>query len=216
MKIRTASQFFNAIGDEFSWRHKELLDFRLLMRTANSIAQKVLIRAGVPLAYAHWEGFIKSGTELLLNFVSQQNLQNKDLSDAYYTHSIKTYIAQLIESTRAINVTNAACFVRDSADKRAEIRHKNYVDTESNLSSDVFDQIARSIGIDVQSYKYLYPYIDESIVASRNKIAHGEFVELNPDDFHALIDRVSDLIRMYKTDLENIVANNSYKRRLNS
>lgn len=211
MKIRTAAQFIRAIGDEFAWRHKELLDIRLLTRTTNLVNQRVLIRAGVPLAYAHWEGFIKASSELLLNFVSNQGLQNKDLADPYFSHSVKTHVVSVLQSARASAVTDAACFVRDAAEKKAEIRHKNYVDTESNLSSDVFEQIAQSLGVDLDRYRHLFPYIDETIVNNRNKIAHGEFIQLTVTDFHALVDRVSDLVCMYKTDLENIVVTDKFK-----
>lgn len=211
MKLRTASHFTHALRDEFSWRVKELLDYRLQTRTSNLIFQKVLLRAGVPLAYAHWEGFVKSGTELLLNFVSQQNLTNKDLSDIYFAHSVKTYIAQLTQSSRLASAVDAACYVRDAGNEKANIRHKNFVDTESNLSSEVFDQIAKSVGIDTAKYQLYYPYIDASIVHSRNKIAHGEFLDLSADNFHALVDRVDALIRMYKNDLENIVTLDQFK-----
>lgn len=211
MRIRNANQFIHAIGDEFSWRHKELMDIRLLTRSSNAVTQRVLIRAGVPLAYAHWEGFIKASSELLLNYVSHQGLQNKELSDAYFTHSVKTHVAQFIGSAKAISATDAACFVRDAAERKAEIRHKNYVDTASNLSSEVFEQIACSLGVNLEPYQHLFPYINETILNNRNKIAHGEFIEVSMSDFHDLINRVSDLVRMYKTDLENIVIRNQFK-----
>ena len=211
MRIRNSSQFIHYIGDEFSWRHKELLELRLLTRSSNIANQRILIRAGVPLAYAHWEGFVKAGSELLLNFVSHQNLQNDQLADPYFAHSVKSQMAMVLESARPNTVIEAACFVRDAHNKKAEIRHKNYVDTVSNLSSDVFQQIAGSLGIDLGPYRHLYPYIDETIVNNRNKIAHGEFIQLSVSDFHALVDRVADLMRMYKTDLENIVISNRFK-----
>lgn len=211
MKIRNSSQFIRFIGDEFSWRHKELLDIRFLARSTNLGNQKMLIRAGVPLAYAHWEGFVKSATESLLNFISNQELQNNQLTDPFFAHSVKTQIAMVMSSTTAHTVIDAACFVRDAHNKKAEIRHKNYVDTKSNLSSEVFQQIAGSLGVNLGAYSHLFPYIDETIVNNRNKIAHGEFVQLSLADFHALVDRVADLLRMYKTDLENIVVSNQYK-----
>lgn len=211
MRVRTSSQFINTLGDEFSWRHKELLDMRLITRSSNVVNQKVLIRAGVPLAYAHWEGFVKAGSELLLNFVSHQNLQNDQLADPYFAHSVKSQISMVLDSSRSIAVVEAACFVRDAHGKKAEIRHKNYVDTASNLSSEVFQQIAGSLGIELGPYRHLYPYIDETIVNSRNKIAHGEFMQLSVSDFHALVDRVADLMRMYKTDLENVVIGDQFK-----
>lgn len=211
MRVRNSSQFIRFIGDEFSWRHKELLDIRLLARSVNLANQRTLIRAGVPLAYAHWEGFVKSSTELLLNFVSHQELQNNQLADPYFAHSVKTQIAIIMSSVTANTVIDAACLVRDAHSKKAEIRHKNYVDTKSNLSSEVFQQIAGSLGVNLGPYRHLYPYIDETIVNNRNKIAHGEFIQLSLTDFHALIDRVADLMRMYKTDLENIVVGDQFK-----
>ncbi len=198
------------VGDEFGWRRKELLDFRLHARTTNLIMQKIMIRAGVPLAYAHWEGFVKSGTELLLNFVSHQNLQNKDLTDVFFAQSLKTHINQLFGSSKATIVINAAVFTRESFDKTAVIKHKNYVDTESNLSSVIFEQIAKSVGIDTTRYEILYKYIDENVVHSRNQIAHGENLHLNISDFHSLIDRVTELLHMYKTDLENLVSSRAF------
>ncbi len=213
-KIRTSSQFSRALGDEFSWRRKELIDYRLHARTTNLIIQKTLIRAGVPLAYAHWEGFIKNGTELLLNFVSHQNLENKDLTDIFFAHSIKTHINQIISSLKATTVVEAVSFVRGSSEKRADIKHKNYVDTDSNLSSTAFDQIAKSVGIETSKYQFLYKYVDETIVYNRNQIAHGESLHLTISDFHALVDKVDELIYMYKTDLENAVITQRFKHAL--
>ncbi len=214
MRIRTPNQFSHALGDEFSWRRKELLDYRLHAKTTNLIIQKALIRAGVPLAYAHWEGFVKNGTELLLNFISHQNLENKDLNDIFFAHSIKTHLNQLISSTKPSTVTEAVVFVRNSNARRAEIRHKNYVDTESNLSSLVFDQIAKSVGIDTEKYQFLYKYIDETIVHNRNEIAHGENLQLTISDFHSLVDKIDELTYMYKTDLENAVLTQKFKNSL--
>lgn len=210
-RVRTSNQFLRVLGDEFARRRKELLDYRLHTRTTNLIIQQALIRAGVPLAYAHWEGFVKNGTEFLLNFVSHQNLYNKDLTDIFYAHSIKTHISQLVSSAKSSAVSEAVGFVRNCNEKRADIRHKNYVDTGSNLSSAVFDQIARSVDIDTSKYLFLFKYIDETIVHNRNQIAHGESLQLTISDFHTLIEKVNDLIYMYKTDLENTVITQRFK-----
>lgn len=210
MKIKTPSQFAKALGDEYSWRHKELLDYRLATRVTNLVAQRAMIRAGVPLAYAHWEGFIKCSTEILLNFVCHQNLRNSDLSDTYFAHSVKSQTLQFIESKRACAVEKTAGLIRDCQNLRADIRHKNYVDTESNLSSDIFEQVALSVGVNTSPYQHVYPYIDETILNSRNKIAHGEYLSHTMDEFQSLTDRVISLMYMYKTDIENLVVQKRY------
>lgn len=212
MKIRTPSQFTRELGNEYSWRHKELLDFRLTARATNLVSQKSMIRAGIPLAYAHWEGFIKSSTETLLNFICHQNLSNSDLSDTYFAHSVKAQTLQFLEAKRVSAVEKTAGLIRNCQHLKADIKHKNYVDTESNLSSSVFDQVALSVGINTTPYQYAYPYIDETILNSRNKIAHGEHLSLSLDEFHAITDRVIALMYMYKSDLENLVLQKTYLR----
>ena len=45
----------------------------------------------------------------------------------------------------------------------------------------------------------------------RNKIAHGEYVDLEAEDFRTLADDVLKMMRDYKTDLENAASLASYK-----
>ena len=78
----------------------------------------------------------------------------------------------------------------------------------------VFDQIAKSVGIDTEKYQFLYKYIDETIVHNRNKIAHGENLQLTISDFHSLVDKIDELTYMYKTDLENAVLTQKFKNSL--
>jgi len=86
------------------------------------------------------------------------------------------------------------------------------IDTESNLTSKVFGNIAASLGISVDSYETKFNLIDESLVARRNKVAHGEFLDLGGREFGELVDEILLLMRGYKTDLENAATLKSYKR----
>ena len=69
MKIRTADQLQEVLDAEFSWRLKEIADIRSAAESAKLGSQKTLIRAGVALLYAHWEGFIKKSTTAYINYV---------------------------------------------------------------------------------------------------------------------------------------------------
>ena len=49
---------------------------------------------------------------------------------------------------------------------------------------------------------------------NRNKIAHGENLQLTISDFHSLVDKIDELTYMYKTDLENAVLTQKFKNSL--
>ena len=68
----------NLDGD-LVWRTKELSIFRKTIPTQEGAKQTVLIRAGIPLLYAHWEGFIKYAAECYLQFVALQKLKHNEL-----------------------------------------------------------------------------------------------------------------------------------------
>jgi len=86
------------------------------------------------------------------------------------------------------------------------------IDTESNLSSSVFENIALSIGIDPEPFKAKNNLIDESLLERRNTIAHGEYADLAPNDYRSLADEVIALMRDYKTAIENAAVQDKYLR----
>jgi len=55
-KIRTLSQLEDFLDREFSWRLKEIADLRFLARFSGRLRKNTMVRAGVPLLYAHWGG----------------------------------------------------------------------------------------------------------------------------------------------------------------
>lgn len=87
----------------------------------------------------------------------------------------------------------------------------NAIDTESNLSSTVFANIVQSIGIDISRYETRFNLIDESLLKRRNKIAHGEFLDVTAEEWRELADEIIMMLRHFKTDLENAASLESYK-----
>ena len=79
------------------------------------------------------------------------------------------------------------------------------------MSSKVFANIAKSIGINTQGYESRYHLIDESLLKRRNHIAHGEYLDVDSDGFRELADEILYLLRSYKTDIENAVSLKEYK-----
>ena len=66
------------------------------------------------------------------------------------------------------------------------------------------------MGLDARPYEPRYRLINESLLGRRNKIAHGEWLDLDESGFVSLVDDVLILLRMFKTDIENSVALQGY------
>lgn len=60
MALRTAEQLSDKLSEELVWRKKELSEVKSLIETKfPPYKHNALIRSGICLLYAHWEGFVK-------------------------------------------------------------------------------------------------------------------------------------------------------------
>jgi hypothetical protein len=73
-KLRTISDIQNYLENEFGWRIQEISNLKNIISNTDSIEIRSLLRAGIPILYAHWEGFVKKSSEAYLNFVTNQGL----------------------------------------------------------------------------------------------------------------------------------------------
>lgn len=210
-KIRTLTQLQETLDMEMSWRIKEISDFKLVTKKQPT-ASHTFTRAGVALVYAHWEGFIKAASEAYLNFVDNQGHIYRDLKTCFAVFGLKGRLALLNTGRKARSNIEALEFVLSEIDKPAKMNMSSAINTEANLTSSVFANIAASIDIPISSYETKFNLIDESLVNRRNKVAHGEYLDLSPEDFMILANEVLQMMRSYKTDIENAASLQSYKR----
>lgn len=210
-KIRTLAQLQEALDTEMSWRIKEIADFKLATKTQTT-SSRTFVRAGVALVYAHWEGFIKAASESYLNFVDNKGHVYRELKTCFAVFGLKGKVVSLSQSRKSKHNIEVLDFVFAEMDKRAKMSMSSAIDTESNLTSKVFANIATSIDISISPYETKFNLIDESLVKRRNSVAHGEYLDLSSSEFSALADEVLQMMRSYKTDIENAATLESYKR----
>ena len=211
-KIRTINDLQDKLDYEYSWRIKEIANVKSITKKSSIIKQPTAIRAGIPLLYAHWEGFIKKSSTHYLEYINSQSLSYSDLKSCFVVFGIKRRLNDLIESKKASITVEALDFIRNEMSQKAKLKIASAIRTESNLSSTVFENIAKSIGINTSKYLTRAKLIDESLLNRRNKIAHGEFMDLEFDGFKNLADDIILLIRWYKTDIENAASLQQYKK----
>lgn len=210
MKLRTASAAQDQIDAEFAWRLKEIADLKLQASHAIGERRKTIIRSGVPLLYAHWEGFIKASAQHFINFVSNQNITYRELAPCFIVRSLRGHIASLSGMGSYAQTIAGVDHLLASLNKLSELSPNSPVATSSNLNSERFIDLAVSIGVDITPYSAKRNLIDSSLLKRRNKIAHGEYLDIDERSFIDLCDEVIALLRQFKNDLENAVTLKSY------
>jgi hypothetical protein len=210
MKLRTPEEFQDHLDHEYAWRIKEINNITSHVRIHNGPAASAFLRAGVPLLYAHWEGFIKSSAEAFLNHVCLQRKKYNELNVCFSLHGFKTYLDTIGETRKQHLRLDALKFILSGLGGVAQFSWKDKINTESNLNSVVFQSIAAAVGVDPGPYSTRFQLIDEKLLRSRNEIAHGKYLEVTCSSFMTLSDETILLMRRFKDDLQNIISLKSY------
>ena len=80
MKVRSLQELQDKLDAEISWRKKELVDYKFVIeKNKKSTAVTPLIRGGISLCYAHWEGFVKMSSLLYTSYISTLKVPLKDI-----------------------------------------------------------------------------------------------------------------------------------------
>lgn len=82
MKVKTLENLDDALDKHLAWRKKEMLSLKVLIDKENENSE-TLIRAGLALLCAHFEGFIKDASNDYLEYISSQDIIYKDLRDVF-------------------------------------------------------------------------------------------------------------------------------------
>lgn len=209
--VRTEAQLQDFLDKEFSWRLKEISDMKLLVKSGQKIRTVSAVRAGIPILYAHWEGFIKNAATCYVEYINNLRLPYSELKSCFVVLGVKRHIETLVDSKNASDLIGTLEFVRNGMEEQAKLKIESAVRTEFNLSSKVFSNICTTIGLGMQWYEPRYNLIDTSLLKRRNSIAHGEYLDVEIEGFWSLANEVVLLLRAFKTDIENAVALKAYK-----
>jgi hypothetical protein len=214
-KIRTTEQFIDFISNDISWRIKELAIIYSIVRTspANTLKSSTMIRSGVTVLYAHWEGFIKSASTAYLEFISRQDLSYKDLIICFRAISIreKIKIASFANTLKSEVLLEATDFLLNHQEDKCYLKWDKLINTQSNLNSSVLKEIIFSIGLDYTQFATKEKLIDNVLLHYRNNIAHGRGFYPSIEEFSDLYNEILILITIFRNNIENAAILENYK-----
>lgn len=210
-KIRTEAHLQAALDNEFGWRLRELASLRSAAVNSTDLRQRALIRGAIPIAYAHWEGFVKKSSSYYGVYLSSIGLQYKDLKSCFSGLGVMVFVQNLGEIKRRFTTAaSTVSYIQRFGNENVTIKLWPVIEDIGNLSFDLFVEIAEFLGIDSIPYATKKNFIDESLVSSRNKIAHGERLEVDLPSMLDTFDEVIGLLRHYKNDIENNASSKAY------
>lgn len=209
-QLKTADQLLDHLDQDMAWRIKELHQLKTAVDKASGKNIDAHIRAGISMLYAHWEGFVKSAANAYINYLSHRANRNNELKPCFVALSMKTKLANASTSNKSEAAILAVTHLLNEINKPIQLPKTDVISAESNLNSSVFLNISGWIGIDPTPYSTRLPLIDTTLLQSRNKIAHGEYLNISANRFHQLTADILDMLRWFKTDIENAVVQKTF------
>jgi len=195
---------------DFSWRRKELTLIKNKIPKEKNPLQSALIRATIPLLYAHWEGFVKVNMSYYLEYVSNKYLKNSELKTSFIALSLQNKLGDLNNSNFS-NRTKIIDFIFNNSEKQSNIPKKNIINTKSNLKFDVLQEILFILDLEdnhINSQKELI----NDLVNERNFIAHGEHTLIDYETFENFYNDIIALMEYLRTIIENNAIEERYKK----
>ena len=212
--MRTKDELLQKIDDDLIWRRRELSAFRAGIQDTGPLPgrRSSLLRAGVALLYAHWEGFVKRCGTYYLEFVANQGKKASELQVNFIAVKFKSRLTEANKSNKPSASAELVEFFCTRLDDRLRIPHRGIIDTKSNLSSSVLREIVWILGLDMSPYETKCHLIDSSLLDRRNHIAHGDVLDIGLEDYLTLHDEVMFLIDTFRTQLQNAAVTDAFMR----
>ena len=210
MKVRSIDELEEILSNEYSWRRKELTNLRNLAATSRSPIKNTLLRCGVALLYAHWEGFVKRISIAYCEYINYQGIRYREVRSNFHVCAFfEKYQGQYPPKNfeTYLRIVSGTAY---SLDEKLTIDAGAYIDTKSNLNSDVLREITEKIGLDYSFFELKENLIDESFLGLRNAISHGEWRDVEDAEFENLYFEITTLIDSYKNLVSNAASSKSY------
>ncbi|MDY4206212.1 MAG: MAE_28990/MAE_18760 family HEPN-like nuclease [Lachnospiraceae bacterium] len=214
IKIKTVEKLEELLMQDLAWRKKEMFSLKILVEK-DEVNEPILLRAGIALLCAHFEGFIKRASNCYIGYVAEQKKLYSELKE--------NFTALKMEK----EFKSCALSEKHSVHKKLLIMHDNlatktfkekydenspFISTHSNPSSNELKEILETIGVESDIFETKATYIDSSLLEKRHHVVHGDRSDLDKADFMTTFDIIIELIEKYKDLIIDAADNKKYLR----
>ncbi len=216
MSIRTLEDLSDKLAQDLAWRKRELAEIKSLVEAKKDVSDqrhKVLVRSAVCILYSHWEGFVKLAANAYVEYVRLKKLTYQDISTNFLALAMKEKLKEAKETNKPSLYIPVCQFLISELNERCSLP-KDPISTASNLNSEILKEIADILGIDFSPYLTKSKLIDEKLLKTRNKIAHGEYSGVDRNEYIELHQETINLLDLFKNQIENAAIEERFKRKL--
>lgn len=211
MRPLTPTDLQSILDTDLVWRRRELSTLVTTIRGSDIAAQIVLVRASIPLLYAHWEGFGRTCFQRYLEHVSLKNVKYKDLLPAFlYLSSLGRF--QEVSRTPPRTAVSLLPDIFAMQEKVNRNPYRKMVDTKSNLRFEVLENLCAMCGLSAGEFTTDELFINHELCDPRNEIAHGAGSAPPVETFLKRRDRAFQIMVNLQTLIVNASVNKSYKQ----
>lgn len=216
MGILLVSDLQSKLEKEIAWRKKEIFDFKMMVSQAEQEPYHV-VRAGLVLLCAHWEGYLKKSIQRYVEHVLAQRLRLRDLTPIFVANLYFRDVKKAAESTYPGSEEHhirLAKRILKGLDQICE--PPTWEVTESNPGTPMMERILSSVGLDhklgmdTAEWSTMKVFIDEQILQDRHKIAHGEYHRIDKSEFIKRADRLLVLLDRLTDSIIRAATNKDY------
>lgn len=206
-KIKSEEKLCEMIDDEMSWRRMEIHYLRSLLRIKSGSKEKnVLAKSVILISYSHWEGFVKAISTYYLSYIAFLALPKNKISD----NLIASFLLRIGENKKMTAKLKELYNALTDENYKFSFNINKLVDAESNLNFDVLEKILVNIGASSNTFNTKEIFIDHILLKNRNDFAHGEGRVIDIQTALDIAENVLELMKLYKTEVENMIAQKKY------
>lgn len=204
-------QLSTRLTEDITWRLREISAYRRAINSSDRVRADALLRGGVPLLYAHWEGYFNSACSLYLSFVAEMGISTDHLKPNFWAITqLKSKNVDAIRSER--DLYNLLCDLRSSPGRIFRRGRHAKITGRSNLNSRTLITGLEFLGLSSSNADPYTEFLDQQLLPDRNFIAHGESLSINDEKFDEYREGVVELMRLMKNEIENAAALKNYLR----
>ena len=213
MKIKTIEKLQEKLEEDLSWRKKELINIKTLIEDeTNNIDKNILVRSGIALLCAHWEGYIRYVANMYIVYICNINIKTKELKENFLALLLRKDIVNSGMTEKTSVHVRLIDKIKDIRENKFYIRYSEdnrIIKTNSNLSYELFNEILKSINIE-NKYELKKNYIDYNLLKRRHEIVHGEKTEFEIEDFISTFNIITNILEEFKDQVISAAENKVY------
>ena len=213
-KLVNPESFTKILDAELTWRRREISDLKRAIKDASSVSRNSLLRAFIPVLYAHWEGFSVRACQIFFKYITDRKVLISGLSP-HYGHLIfmKKFSSAMSSRPSFDERIRILSEIRGTSDLRFSRLPDELIEAGSNLNTARMRSLCVLCGIDSSFMNGAEDLVDIKMLKRRNEIAHGEWSTIDFKEVDGLSDGIFDLVTTFRNQLETVIWDDGFRKK---